>query len=616
MGSVDPFGQVGERAHGYAEAIDAFGENPPMLPDYFEFSLPTRVIYGIGVINQLSDAVAHYGARRALLVTDAILVQAGLAERVKAGFRNTAINIVATFDQVPPNSTIKTVEDCAALGREHGCDLIVGLGGGSVLDTAKVANLLLVRGGRVQEHMGAYLLGATKLLPLFLIPTTAGTGSEVTKVAVIADPDHDVKLPFAENQFLPDLAILDPELTRTLPPKLTAMTGMDALTHAIEAYVDKEWSPAADGLALQAIRLIRDHLLLACAQPENLSARGAMLVASCLAGIAFSHSMVGMTHGISHALGGVYHIPHGLANALVLPEVMNYNLESRLDRYADIAEALGVVFPRPGAAIGNWLRYGGLGFAAPLAKPLTGLDRRFRRKAAKAGITYIRTLNRQLAHLTGMPLNLRDAGVKDGLAKLEQVADTAMTDGSMLYNPREPEREAVIRIVRALYETAVTPLPVTPTDLRPVGATAETRELRNVFPDADTLYRVLGGFFERLKADPQIGGPLKASGLCVQFAFDPPAATMTIDARGDEVKIYRGAEFSGQPEVTMRMSADFAHAFWHGQVNLVSALTRRQVVAKGNVPKTLKLLPILKPAYALYPQYLAEVGMADKIISS
>jgi len=616
LGSADPFGQAGARARGYAEITGTFGENPPMLPDYFEFSLPTRVIYGIGVIDQLNDAVACYGARRALLVTDAILIQAGLAERVKAGFRNTAIDIVATFDQVPPNSTIKTVENCAALGREHGCDLIVGLGGGSVLDTAKVANLLLVRGGRVQEHMGAYLLGQTRLLPLLLIPTTAGTGSEVTKVAVIADPDHDVKLPFAENQFLPDLAILDPELTRTMPPKLTAMTGMDALTHAIEAYVDKEWSPAADGLALQAIRLIRDHLLLACAQPENLSARGAMLVASCLAGIAFSHSMVGMTHGISHALGGVYHIPHGLANALVLPEVMAYNLESRLDRYADIAEALGVVFPRPGAAIGNWLRYSGLGFAAPLARLLTGLDRWFRRKAAKAGITYIRTLNRQLAHLTGMPLNLRDAGVKDGLAKLEQVADTAMTDGSMLYNPREPEREAVVRIVRALYETTVTPLPVTPTDLRPAGETAEARELRNVFPDADTLYRVLGGFFERLKTDPQIGGPLKASGLCVQFAFDPPAATMTIDARGDEVKIYRGAEFSGQPEVTMRMSADFAHAFWHGQVNLVSALTRRQVVAKGNVPKTLKLLPILKPAYALYPQYLAEAGMADKIISS
>ena len=466
-----------------------------MLPDYFEFSLPTRVLYGIGIINQLNDAVAHYGPRRALLVTDAILVQAGLAERVQAGFRQTAIEIVATFDQVPPNSTIRTVEDCAALGREHGCDLIIGLGGGSVLDTAKVANLLMVKGGRVQDHMGAYLLGPTPLLPLLLIPTTAGTGSEVTKVAVIADPDHDVKLPFAETQFLPDLAILDPELTRSLPPRLTAMTGMDALTHAIEAYVDKEWSPAADGLALQAIRLIRDHLLRACAQPEDLQARGAMLAASCLAGIAFSHSMVGMVHGISHALGGVYHIPHGLANALVLPEVMDYNRDARLERYADIAEALGVAFPRPGAALDSLLRYGGLGFATPLARPLRALDRRFRRQAAKAGVAYVRTLNRQLAHLTGMPLNLRDAGIKDGLAKLEQVVETAMTDGSMLYNPREPEREAVARIVRALHDTAVTPLPVSSADLRPAGERATADEMRNVFPDAESLYRVLGGFF-------------------------------------------------------------------------------------------------------------------------
>ena len=585
-----------------------------MLPDYFEFSLPTRVIYGVGVINALPDAVAHYGSRRALLVTDAVLTQTGLVERIKAGFARTAIEIAAIYDQVPPNSTIETVEDCAALGRAQHCDLIIGLGGGSVLDTAKVANILMVKGGRVAEHMGAYLLGQTRLLPLLLIPTTAGTGSEVTKVAVIADPDHEVKLPFAETQFLPDLAILDPELTRSMPPKLTAMTGMDALTHAIEAYVDKEWSPASDGLALQAIRLIRDYLLRACAQPNDLQARGAMLTASCLAGMAFSHSMVGMVHGIAHALGGVYHIPHGLANALILPEVMAYNLEVRLDRYADIAEALGVVFPRPGAGLENLLRYSGLKFAAPLARPLKGLDRWFRRQAAKAGIAYVRTLNQQLAHLTGMPLNLREAGIQDGLAKLEQVVDTAMTDGAMLYNPREPERDAVRRIVRTVYETTVQPLPVAAADWRPAQATAQTPALREVFPDAETFYRVLGGFFERLKADPQIGGPLRDSGLCVRFEYAQPTAVLTIDARGADVQIYQGNTFTGQPEVTMRMSADFAHAFWHGRVNLVSALTRRQVIAKGNVPKTLRLLPILKPAYALYPQYLADIGMADKVM--
>ena len=583
-----------------------------MLPEYFEFSLPTRVIYRAGLIDDPQEVLAQFGRRRALLVSDAPLVATGLVERVKAGFARSAVEISAVYDQVPPNSTIQTVEECAALGRVHNCDLIIGLGGGSVLDTAKVANLLLVCGGKVADHMGAYLLGTQRLLPLILIPTTAGTGSEVTKVAVIADPEHDVKLPFAETQFLPDLALLDPAVTATLPAKLAAMTGMDALTHAIEAYVDKEWSPAADALALQAIRMISKALLRACAHPEDVEARGTMLVASCLAGMAFSHSMVGMVHGISHALGGVYHIPHGLANALLLPEVMEYNLETRWDRYADVAEALGLVFPRPGAVLRSFLRKSRL--AAPLAKPWFILDRYFRRKAAAAGITYIRDLNRQLAHITGMPLNLRDAGINDRLAKLEQVVETAMADGAMLYNPREPEAAAVRRIVQNVYATRVQPLAPPAAALQATDAATQSAELHHVFSDSTTFYQVVGGFLERLKDDPEIGRALQESQLCVRFEYTEPLAVLTIDARGTAVQIYRGESFIGNPEVTMRMSADFAHAFWHGRINLVSALTRRQVTAKGNLPKTLRLLPILKPAYALYPQYLAELGMADKIL--
>ena len=583
-----------------------------MLPEYFEFSLPTRVIYRAGLIDDPQEVLAQFGRRRALLVSDAPLVATGLVERVKAGFARSAVEISAVYDQVPPNSTIQTVEECAALGRLHNCDLIIGLGGGSVLDTAKVANLLLVCGGKVADHMGAYLLGTQRLLPLILIPTTAGTGSEVTKVAVIADPEHDVKLPFAETQFLPDLALLDPAVTATLPAKLAAMTGMDALTHAIEAYVDKEWSPAADALALQAIRMISKALLRACAHPEDVEARGTMLVASCLAGVAFSHSMVGMVHGISHALGGVYHIPHGLANALLLPEVMEYNLETRWDRYADVAEALGLVFPRPGAVLRSFLRKSRL--AAPLAKPWFILDRYFRRKAAAAGITYIRDLNRQLAHITGMPLNLRDAGINDRLAKLEQVVETAMADGAMLYNPREPEAAAVRRIVQNVYATRVQPLAPPAAALQATDAATQSAELHHVFSDSTTFYQVVGGFLERLKDDPEIGRALQESQLCVRFEYTEPLAVLTIDARGTAVQIYRGESFIGNPEVTMRMSADFAHAFWHGRINLVSALTRRQVTAKGNLPKTLRLLPILKPAYALYPQYLAELGMADKIL--
>lgn len=610
-----------------------------MLPEYFEFTLPTKVIYGIGILSNIGNAVKPFGPRKAVLVTDKILVKAGPVDKVKKGFENTNIEIVCVYDDVPPNSTIKTVEACAELAKSHQCDMIIAIGGGSVIDTAKVANLLLVKGGKVADHMGAYLLDKNDvLLPAIFIPTTAGTGSEVTKVAVIADPDHDVKLPFAEDQFLPQMAILDPEVTVSMPGKLTAATGMDAMTHAIEAYTDKEWSPGSDAMALHAIRLISGNLLQACAHPEDLQARGSMLVGSFLAGVAFSHSMVGMTHAIAHALGGVYHIPHGIANAIVLPEVMEYNMESQTERFADIAAALGIDFPEiinesrsllkscSLTAVKNlfsssdtkeWFDNKSFKARGAVAKAIGNLgfiDGWVRKQAAKAGIEKIRILNRQLAYLTKLPLNLKEAGIDDGLAKLEQLATTAMEDGSMLYNPVEPRKEDVIAIIRKLYEAKAEPLPVTEEDLRPLAAKFSAKEMKNVFKDTDMLYDVLVNFYEKLKSDPDIGPGLKKSNLCVQFVYKNPDGVITIDATGEELLIHKG-EFDGAPEVTMTMNADFAHKFWHGKANLVSALTRRQVVAKGNVPKTIKLLPILKPAYALYPKFLGEKGLNHLIMS-
>lgn len=612
-----------------------------MLPDYFEFTLPTKLVYGIGVLSKLENLIKPFGARKAILVTDKILAKAGPAGKVKEGFRGSNIEIVCTFDRVPPNSTIKTVEDCAQMARKNGCSMIIAVGGGSVIDTAKVANILIVKGGRVEDHMGAYLLDKNDvLLPSIYIPTTAGTGSEVTKVAVIADPDHDVKLPFAEDQFLPDLAILDPELTVSMPAMLTAATGMDALTHAIEAYVDKEWSPAADAMALHAIKLIINNILLACAHPENLQARGGMLVGSFLAGVAFSHSMVGMAHGIAHALGGVYHIPHGLANALVLPEVMECNLESQPERFADIAIALGINFPQLVTESRNllksdsmdifiklfrkmdftylrdkligastWLR----GSAADAVGNLDFIDHWFRHQAAKAGIEKIRMLNRQLAYLTKMPLNLEQAGVSDDLAKLDQVVATALEDGSMLYNPIEPTREMVEDIIRKIYASDDKPLHVSRKDLHPQDTTIGGGDMANVFRDSNMLYDVLIGFYEELKEDPDIGPALADTKMIVQFIYKNPSAIITIDSTGEEIIIHKG-EYEGKPEVSMTMNADFAHKFWHGRANLVTALTLRQVSAKGNVPKTIKLLPILKPAYEKYPRFLKAKGLEHLIM--
>lgn len=613
-----------------------------MLPEYFEFSLPTKLVYGVGILDSIEDAVARFGKRKALLVTDEILLKAGPVDTVKEGFENTNVKIAAVFDDVPPNSTIKTVQACAALGKKKKCDMVIAVGGGSVIDTAKVANLLMTKGGKVEDHMGAYLLESTdELLPAIVIPTTAGTGSEVTKVAVIADPENDVKLPFAEEQFLPQLAILDPRMTASMPPKLTAYTGMDALVHAIEAYVDKEWSPASDALALHAIKLLTDNILQTCDKPDDLEARGAMQIGSFLAGVAFSHSMVGMVHGISHALGGVYHIPHGLANTLILPEVMEYNFEAKIDRYADVALAMGVSFPSIVSDSQSVIKTGALDLISKAVKktdidPLKTLvdsnahkfrdfavkqlgnlgfvDDWIRRQAATAGIEKVRILNRQLAFLTQMPLNLKEAGISDSLAKLEQVADTAMEDGSMLYNPVEPEREAVMDIVEKVYYATDTPLEVTSDDLRPKARKkAGSKKMSNVFKDSEMVYDILVDFYQMLDKDPGIGPALQKTNLSIQFRYTKPDAVITIDATGDETQILQG-EYNGDPEVTMSMNADFAHKFWHGKANLVTALTRRQVVAKGNVPKTLKLLPILKPAYDLYPDFLREKGLAELIM--
>jgi alcohol dehydrogenase class IV len=614
-----------------------------MLPEYFEFSLPTKLIYGIGILGKINEAVSRFGKRKAILVTDEILVKAGPVDKVKNGFKGTNVKITCTFDKVPPNSTIKTVQKCAALAAKNKCDMIIAVGGGSVIDTAKVANILISKGGKLEDHMGAYLLDVNEeLLPTIFIPTTAGTGSEVTKVAVIADPDNDVKLPFAEEQFLPQLAILDPEVTLSMPGKLTAFTGMDALTHAIEAYVDKEWSPASDALSLHAIKLIVDNILQACAKPDDLQARGGMLVGSFLAGVAFSHSMVGMTHGIAHALGGVYHIPHGLANALILPEVMEYNLDERVERFSEIAVAMGISFPQVVHESQSLLKSGALDLASKVvgmsefdalkdlvfsssyqarkyaSKALDNfgfVDKWVRKHAAQAGVERVRTLNRQLAYLTKMPLNLKSAGIDDKLAKLEQVADTAMEDGSMLYNPVEPDRRDVIKIIKKVYRSKEKPLRVSDEDLKSIAAKrGDSQDVSGTFDNTEMLYDVLMDFYEMLKENSEIGPSLSKSKLCVQFRYKNPSAVITIDSTGKEPIIIKG-DFDGKPEVTMTMNADFAHKFWHGKANLVSALTRRLVVAKGNVPKTLKLLPILKPAYKLYPEYLKKKGYGHLVIS-
>lgn len=384
------------------------------LPQLFEFYVRPRILYGPRSVREVGFEATKLGGTRAVIVTDKVLHRVGLAQRVADGLEGSGVALVGIFDDVPPNSEVKVVEAGAAYARELACDLLIALGGGSVLDTAKGMNVLLTEGGGLLDYEGAGLL-TRPLNPLIAIPTTAGTGSEVTIAAVIRDEAQGLKLEFNSPFMMPDVAILDPELTLSLPPGLTAATGMDALTHAIETVISTGTQPLSDALAIGAIKLIAANLRQAVLHGDDLEARGAMLLASNMAGIAFSNAMLGIVHAMAHPCGGRYGVPHGVANSILLPYGMAYNLPACAPRLAEVAAALGV--------------------------DTRGLDDE---AAALAGIEYVRSLARDC----GLPSRLSEVGVpRDGLA---QMAADSQGDAMMITNPNPAGEEDVL----ALYERA------------------------------------------------------------------------------------------------------------------------------------------------------------------
>jgi len=389
-----------------------------MLPDFFQFSLPTKVLFQAGLAKDFSNELSQLGLTRILFITDQVLVDTGLASPVIEGLKNAGVEEIQIFSEVPPNSELKVVQKAAALGKEMGAEGIVALGGGSVMDTAKATNILLTLGGDlVGDYSGAHTL-TQPLNPLIAIPTTSGTGSEVTKVAVILDEANSVKLSFLDRYLLPTLAILDPELTLSMPQKLTAMTGMDALTHAIEAVTSLEANPVSESLALMAIQKIVKALPIAVEDGKNIEARGEMLVASNLAGIAFDHAMVGVVHSMSHATGAIAHVPHGLANSILLPWGMEYNFEVAQEGYAKVAKAMGI-------------------------------EATDTQELAQAAIQKVRDLRAQMKKLCGLADTLAGTGVKT--EQLETIAQLAVEDGSSFYNPRDVVYEEVLETLRKAF---------------------------------------------------------------------------------------------------------------------------------------------------------------------
>jgi alcohol dehydrogenase len=307
----------------------------------FGFHLPTRIEFGNGIFSQLGTLTQSVATgKRALLVTDPGLRKVGLADAALNLLREAGME-VECFDQVEPNPKDRDCEAGGRAAREFGADVIVAVGGGSVLDSAKAIALLQTHDGRIHDYQGRGKV-VNEVTPIVAVPTTAGTGSEVTRSAVITDTEQKFKMTVKDVKMAPRLAVVDPEITFALPASITASTGMDAFVHAIEAYTCRLANPISDALALSAMEKIFPALRTAVQDGRNEAARTDMMMGSLLAGMAFSHADVAAVHCMAEALGGLYDTPHGVANSMFLPIVTAYNASADPAKHAKAASVCGL----------------------------------------------------------------------------------------------------------------------------------------------------------------------------------------------------------------------------------------------------------------------------------
>ena len=380
----------------------------------YQFQTPTKIISGIGSTAEIIKELNDLYAKKVLLITDPGLVQAGVAQQVVEMLKQAAVE-VEIFDAVEPDPSIQVATKAAEMAKNVKANVLIALGGGSAIDTAKSAALLVTNGGYLKDYAGVNKV-IKPILPLIAVPTTAGTGSEVTIFAVMSDPEKQEKFTISSALIAPAVAVLDPLLTLKLPPSVTAFTGMDALTHAIEAFTSSIAQPPTDALALSAIKLILKHLPVAVGRGDNIMARDGMLQASLLAGIAFNNAFLGLAHAIASPLGGHFHVPHGLANAVMLPYVMEYNLPTAVRRYAEIGRALGL------QAVGDTPR-------AVAEKTV-------------AAIT-------QLARDINIPEKLSNIGAKEELLPL--VARDALKSIQLKFNVRNASEKEILALLQKAY---------------------------------------------------------------------------------------------------------------------------------------------------------------------
>ncbi|EGQ7834702.1 TPA: L-threonine dehydrogenase [Vibrio vulnificus] len=376
------------------------------------FFIPTVNLMGAGCLKDAADSIKAQGFTKGLIVTDKILNQIGLVKQVQDLLSERGVSAVV-FDGTQPNPTISNVNAGLELLKQNDCDFVISLGGGSPHDCAKGIALVASNGGAIADYEGVDK-SAKPMLPLIAINTTAGTASEMTRFCIITDEARHIKMAIVDKHTTPLISVNDPELMLAKPASLTAATGMDALTHAVEAYVSIAATPITDAVAIKAIELIQAHLRTAVAHGEDIEAREQMAYAQFMAGMAFNNASLGYVHAMAHQLGGFYDLPHGVCNAILLPHVQRYNAQVCPERLRDVAKAMGVNVEGMSAEQG-----------------------------ADAAIEAIV----QLAKDVGIPTGIRELGAK--LEDIPTLADNALKDACGFTNPKQATHEEISAIFEA-----------------------------------------------------------------------------------------------------------------------------------------------------------------------
>ncbi len=378
----------------------------------FGFFIPCETLMGIGCHKELGARINSLGTKKPLLVTDEGMIKTGMAKQIADMIAKDIGITPVIYDKTVPNPTDLNVEEGLAVFKKNNCDMIITLGGGSAHDCGKGIGIVATNGGRIHDYEGVDK-SKNPMPPFIAINTTAGTASEMTRFCIITDTGRHIKMAIVDWHTTPTIAINDPCLMVGMPPFLTACTGMDALTHAVEAYVSTIATPVTDACALKAIELVSEYLRPAVANGSDMVARDKMAYAEYLAGMAFNNASLGYVHAMAHQLGGLYNLAHGMCNAILLPHVCRFNLISRLERFADIAEVMG-----------------------------ENIESISTRDAAEVAIESISILSQDV----GIPSGLEELGVKP--EDFDTMAKNAMKDACGATNPRIPKLNDVIAIYK------------------------------------------------------------------------------------------------------------------------------------------------------------------------